>query len=362
MGLTAENLPQPNSPALQSRGGGRPVQLWMPSKHMGNLLVSLKAIESLIRFYGRDRCQLVIDETYRQIMDCAELGVPVIYFPRKAIDRAGIGGKLVKTSGFIARIRRSKPVIGIAIEGDKVSQKFLPLSGGRFAVGPDNKYCRHYRLRLPLNHDGGHVFRDYEAVSRQLSGEPLSPGYVALNGTAQARRQVRQRLATDLPHPGRPYAVLHPCATKDYKQWPVEHFAQLADYLSRRGVNPVITGAGEFDRLTIERLQTLVAQPVLNLHNQLSLAQLVALMEDARFFIGNDTGPTHLAAASGAPTFAIFGPTDETLWGPLGDRARVLRSAVACERDCLRRRCAVNYRCMRTLTNEEVIDAVKGLL
>ncbi len=151
-----------------------------------------------------------------------------------------------------------------------------------------------------------------------------------------------------------PYAVLHPCATKDYKQWPVESFARLAEYLAEKGMNVIVTGAGDFDRQTIARLLATANSPLLSLHDRLNPGELIALLSGARLFVGNDTGPTHLAAATGIPTFALFGPTDESLWGPLGDNVRILRSDVPCEPDCLRRRCPVNYRCIRTLAPETV--------
>ncbi len=59
----------------------------------------------------------------------------------------------------------------------------------------------------------------------------------------------------------------------------------------------------------------------------LPLRVLGALLSRAGVFVGNDSGVSHLAAATGAPTLALFGPTDPGLWSPLGQRVRVLRGA-----------------------------------
>ncbi|MFA5631245.1 MAG: glycosyltransferase family 9 protein [Porticoccaceae bacterium] len=338
------------------------VMIWMPSKHMGNLLVSLRAVEALENAVGDRTCALVIDETYRDLMDATALRSPVIYFPRKKIDNAGVRAKLGKVLAFIKETRKLKPSVAIAVEGDKVSQKFTPFSGCRLSIGPDNRYCKFYDVRLALDHGQRHVFHDYEAVARQLTGTPLAPGYIHLEPTDKARARLDQILGSNLPFPGRPYAIIHPCATKDYKQWPMDDFAALADAVSASAVNVVITGAGSFDGETIAGLRTRVKHPVISLHNQLSIGELIALMKSALFFIGNDTGPTHLAAACGTPTFALFGPTDEYLWGPLGDNATILRSRVACEPECLRRNCAVGYRCMQTLDISDVFNRIRALL
>ena len=56
-----------------------------------------------------------------------------------------------------------------------------------------------------------------------------------------------------------------------------------------------------------------------------SLCQLADLLEGCDLYVGNDSGISHLAGLCGAPTLAIFGPTDPRLWRPLGPRVRVLR-------------------------------------
>jgi ADP-heptose:LPS heptosyltransferase len=78
----------------------------------------------------------------------------------------------------------------------------------------------------------------------------------------------------------------------------------------------------------------------------LPLPQLAAKLAAAALYIGNDSGVTHLAAAAGAPTIALFGPTDPATWAPIGTvrvlrhcdaRASVPRQIRVCEGDCLER-------------------------
>ena len=339
---------------------GETVLLWMPSKHMGNLLVSLRAINALVQSTGDHRCVLIIDESYRELMEAAPTP-PVIYFPRQRIAGASLAGKLRLIAAFVREVRRHRPSVSIAIEGDTVSQKFVPLAGSRVSAGPDNRYCKYFSLKVPLDHGQQHVFHDYAAVARHLGGHGPAPGYVRLRATEPWRQRVAALLA-DAPYPGNAHVILHPCATKDYKQWPVAAFARVADALSERHINVLLSGAGQRDGETISLLERAARRPLLSLHGKLSLGELVALAETARVFLGNDTGPTHLAAACGTPTVALFGPTDEHRWGPLGDNTAILRSDVPCEPDCQRRRCRVNYRCMRTLSATAVLDRIQPLL
>jgi ADP-heptose:LPS heptosyltransferase len=101
-------------------------------------------------------------------------------------------------------------------------------------------------------------------------------------------------------------AVLHPFSGSIRKNWPLERFEQLAHRLSCD--MPVEWAAGP-DWVRFE-----------NLH------ELGAWLAGARVYVGNDSGVTHLAAAAGVPTVALFGPTDSRVWAPRGPRVRVIQA------------------------------------
>lgn len=126
------------------------------------------------------------------------------------------------------------------------------------------------------------------------------------------------RSQASLPQlPAKPYAVLHIMPQWRYKEWHSEGWRQLIEFLGQRGLQIVFTGSGQASELkTLNEMQQQLAIPITNLAGQLSLGQLTALIGDAALFIGPDTGITHLAAATGTMTFALFGPTDPKKWAP----------------------------------------------
>jgi heptosyltransferase-2 len=75
----------------------------------------------------------------------------------------------------------------------------------------------------------------------------------------------------------------------------------------------------------------------------------------------NDTGTMHLASLLGVPVVAIFGSTEPGLTGPLGDHHIVLRHHVECS-PCFLRRCPIDFRCMKAVTVQGVVDAVLSIL
>jgi heptosyltransferase-2 len=92
-----------------------------------------------------------------------------------------------------------------------------------------------------------------------------------------------------------------------------------------------------------------------------SLRQLMALLTRCRLIVANDSGPMHLAAAMGVPLVALFGSTSERATGPLGTRIRIVKRAAECS-PCGRRECPIDFRCMDSLSVEEVFRATLELI
>jgi heptosyltransferase-3 len=117
------------------------------------------------------------------------------------------------------------------------------------------------------------------------------------------------------PPPGIPsgdYAVIHAAPKFAYKEWTRAGWRALAGELKRRGLTVIVIGGpGEAERRVLDDIWQGVA-PV----HQLPWPQTLALIAKARVYVGTDTSATHLAAATGCPTVALFGPMDPRVWGP----------------------------------------------
>lgn len=141
--------------------------------------------------------------------------------------------------------------------------------------------------------------------------------FCELLGIAPCYRLTPPSSSTPIPALADPYAVLHIMPQWRYKQWHAEGWRELVAFLGRQGLQIVLTGSGNPAELdALRELQQQLPSDVINLAGQLSLGQLSALIGKARLFVGPDTGITHLAAATGTLTFALFGPTDPEKWAP----------------------------------------------
>ncbi|MCX7368921.1 MAG: glycosyltransferase family 9 protein [Alphaproteobacteria bacterium] len=128
---------------------------------------------------------------------------------------------------------------------------------------------------------------------------------------------------------GRPWLVLGPTANWHRKVWPAERFAELALSLTAPdGALPgagiaILGGPGDQERSMATPVLTALPQ-ALDLVGKLNLPEVAAVQARAAIFIGNDSGLMHLAAAAGAPTLALFGPTPSDEYGPAGPKAQAV--------------------------------------
>jgi ADP-heptose:LPS heptosyltransferase len=110
-------------------------------------------------------------------------------------------------------------------------------------------------------------------------------------------------------------AVIHPAASTPDKTWPADRFLAAARHLRRSGLEPVFIGGPGDDLAPFAEFQTLAGAP---------LAQVKSVIAGAALFLGNDSGPAHIAAAFGVPVVALFGPSDPVIWAPWQTPSAVL--------------------------------------
>ena len=157
----------------------------------------------------------------------------------------------------------------------------------------------------------------------KLEDEPPAPFLYTSEETEQAAQAL-------LAGGSGPILAMAPAANWAGKTWPAERFAVVAaELLGRDG--PLADGrllllGGPGDRFAAEAVRRVIPRArLVDAVGRVDLLSAYALLKRARLFIGNDSGLMHLAAAAGAPTLGLFGPSDERLYAPWGPRARVLR-------------------------------------
>jgi heptosyltransferase-2 len=144
------------------------------------------------------------------------------------------------------------------------------------------------------------------------------------------------------------------------KRWPPERFAAVGDLAAERwGARVIILGSGT-EKEVCDAVDGAMKGPSLNLCGATSLGAAMALIKRCGFFVTNDSGLMHVAAALDVPLVAVFGSTNATATGPRSRKARVVRHDLDCA-PCKKSVCPRDFRCMLDIRTEEVWDAMEGL-
>jgi ADP-heptose:LPS heptosyltransferase len=153
--------------------------------------------------------------------------------------------------------------------------------------------------------------------------------------------------------------ILHPGSGSKKKAWPLDRFLSLARALQDRLGSRMLVVLGPAEGPDVRRAFETPGPNAPVLARGLTLLQLASVMEGCRFFVGNDSGITHMAAAVGLPAVAIFGPTDQRVWAPRGEETVVICRGVHCS-PCPQERFfqCNDSECLKAVEVEEVL---KGL-
>lgn len=182
----------------------------------------------------------------------------------------------------------------------------------------------------------------------------------SLHVTREERGAAQARLAA-LGAAG-PRVVVHPGGHYPSQRWPAERFADLVTALTGRTGAACVIVAGPGEQELCGRI--CAATPDALATGPLGVREMMAVLASCDLFIGNNSGPLHVASALGLPTVSVMGPTDPLRFAPRGPADRVVRQDLPCS-PCQRARCW-HHTCLRLIEPEEILAqaeaAVKTLL
>ena len=232
---------------------------------------------------------------------------------------------------LVSELRRWQPNLTLNLHGGTRSMMLTTLSGARYRAGfAHHRYSFLYTHRIPTAQQILKVDRTVHTAEHIASavfhlGVPPS----------EIPRAKLVAPKGDLLLPARA-ALIHPFASAPDKTWPLENFLSVAGSLGRQGMTPIfLSGPGD---------ASTGYQGHRVMHN-LPLAQVKLVMSHAELFIGNDSGPAHMAAAYGVPSVVLFGASDSRIWSPWRTAGRVLQVPDG----------------IQSITVNQVLDAVNAL-
>jgi heptosyltransferase III len=266
-------------------------------RRLGDVLLTTPLIRSIKRAFPAASIEALVFAGTEGILAGNPDLAGVIAMPQ----RPGAG----ETLSLLGRLARRYDIALSTQSGDRPT--LLAWIAGRQSAGPiepDGLSATMKRLALSRSYvvdRQQHRVRDVLRLA-ELLGIPAVPEIVCPAGG------VRSNLI-----PAQPYAIVHAAPMFTYKRWTIDGWRALAAALRQRGLVVVTSGANS-DRSYLDEAWR--DGEVMRLDGRLDWPELAATIAAARVYIGPDTAITHLAAATGTPTVALYGPTDPRLWGP----------------------------------------------
>jgi ADP-heptose:LPS heptosyltransferase len=342
--------------------------------HIGDFITALPAIRRLKSLFPHASITVLAGRTARafaKLEPCIDEFLEFEFFH----DRSQLGERDLNSADYRELADRLTPYrFDIAVDMRKhlSTRDVLRYTGARFLAGYD--YMGQFPfLDIALEWDGDKTLQHKRS---HVVDDLLS--LVELVGTASTtgRRMLAVELepvdpaTLDEPMRGlfdNPVVAIHPGAGNITKQWPQDYFVALIDLLTEHNGVSVLLVGGPDEKELAETIMAAVVRGdrVASVAGELPLAKLPQMLAACSLYIGNDSGPKHIAAAVGIPTIGIHsGVVDASEWGPVGRRAVALQRNMICSPCYLANAedCPRNLACLRHLEPAVVHQTAELLL
>jgi ADP-heptose:LPS heptosyltransferase/GT2 family glycosyltransferase len=343
--------------------------------HIGDFVTAIPAIRRLRQIFPSASIQVLASRAARAFVaveDCIDELIEFEFFHSVS----GLGQKQISKEEYQAlheRLAGYQLDIAVDLRKHPDTREALRHVPARFLAGYD--YMGQFPfLDIALEWEGD---RQLQRKRSHVADDLIN--LVEAIGTAGTAERTRLRIVAPaagppdfLPEDARalfdkPVVAVHPGVGNAMRQWPSEHFASLVDLMvERNGVNAVLIGGREEAELADAVLAQIANTAcVASLVGKTSLQQLPVLLQACALYVGNNSGPKHIAAALGVPTIGIHsGVVDAIEWGPIGQRSVAVRRNMSCSPCYLARLedCPRGFACMNGLEPMAVQEVAEQLL
>ena len=320
---------------------------------LGDVVHALPVLSSLRSLWPDAHIAWVVNRGLCGLLDGNPDLDEVIPFDRSQMKLSASG--LGSISRFLLDLRRRRFDLTVDLQGLLRSGVMARATGAPIRVGLADcrEGSRHFATHLipspgPESHAVDRLLKVAEAFGAEIA-EPRFRVAIGPDDLEWARSALES-----VP---RPSLAINVGARWLTKRWPPEHFAEVARRaVQERGAGLVLVGAPEDHSLVDELRAVLDPIEALNLCGRTTLPQLAAIASETDVFLSNDTGPLHLAAATGTKVVGVYTCTSPARTGPYGPNAVAVKSCVWCAPSFVKT--CPRLECMAELTPEKVWRAV----
>ncbi|MDR1871403.1 MAG: lipopolysaccharide heptosyltransferase II [Deltaproteobacteria bacterium] len=327
---------------------------------LGDVIHALPSLAALRALYPKAQIHWVVEADLAPLLPGPPFLDKIIVFPRAELKISSPIRFFRALNGLRRQLKEVRYDLSIDFQALAKSSLVAFLAGAQKKLAywetREGSFLVSKGVKGPNAND--HVIQRYLDVIRYLG--PVAPKLTfPLPDFTREKTSLNKTLK--IMGSNSPRVIFCPGASWPTKLWPPENYAALAGLLAKEGYSLVLAG-GPLESALALRIKALAPRaPIVDLTGQTDLRGLMALATLGQLIIGSDSGPTHVAAATGRPTISLYGPNNPQrtgVWGPL---AHNILSPAPCA-PCFKKDCPKDFICMERLTVETVFAAAKKAL
>ena len=324
--------------------------------HLGDVLLATPVFSNLRRAYPNAELHALTGAWSRVVLEKHPDVNHVIEYNSPAFCRTGQPTSLRETFKLYRELRCQKYDLMVELRSDWRTVWF---AFGRLTPKRLSRGALQVANKLGLaQFSGTHETTRNLDVLRQV-GIPTPVQTAIFAVTAEDKKWASDFLATYQIERQHPLVAIHPGSPIVLKRWLPERYAELADWLIAQKRAHILFVGVEDEIPIITEIQALMRGESINIAGKTTLTQLASILHTCNVFIGNDSGPMHLAAAVGTQTIGLYGPGDPTRFGPAGEKCQTIQRKSDCP--CLGTTCRFGKAgCMSEIQVSHVIQTLEA--
>ena len=325
--------------------------------HLGDVLLATPVFSNLKRAYPAAQVHALVGE-WGEVGLRNHPDVDHILRYNSRFFHTSAGASRHKALNALSLLRQQKYDLVISLRGDLLT--------ALFALTKPARYRLDYAWLQIANKLGHARFTGTHQLERNLdllrmADIPTPCQLPAFHTTDDDRRWTDDFLQKSEISPDRPLVIVHPGSPISLKRWRTERFAAIADWLiEQKNAQILLVGARD-EAPIVSAVQRQMREKSMNLAGETTVSQLAELLKRSRLFLGNDSGPMHIAAAVGTQTIGLYGPGNPARFGPVGLNCHTVRRQPHCP-PCMGTVCKFGGEgCMKDIRTEDIIQTIQAI-
>ena len=366
--------------------------------HIGDVLLATPVITNLRLHYPHAHIALLVGSWSKQVIECNPHLDEILCYDSPFFSRLSRGATLKDAMQILRRLKSERYDLIVEMRGDFLTLTLAMLKGGRYRLDRSTQRVleklrtffkatmnlvfvilsaaknllkrvtkrsfaalKMTGIRVIITKEDEPVYSEHEVeinLDVLRAGDiPITSRKTFFNVPSENQTWAKDFLSELGIDTSKPIVAIHPGSPIPLKRWPADRFAKLADILIERKMQVLFLGVAA-EKQFVEDIQAQMRHSSINIAGRTNLQQLGAVLQNCHLFIGNDSGPMHIAAAVGTRVIGLFGPSSPQRFGPFGDNCTAIRKELDCL-PCMKEKCRLGVEgCIVEISVEDVLDII----